>query len=105
MELNSHWTVSCNETKESKSTKDQENILISLLQVADFLVLDGKWNVTIKWAFHSCGISDLTEQISLFYKCKQTVSLHKTFRFGSMILFNHSSTVVDLLVLHLLMSS
>lgn len=66
MELNSYWAVNFNKNKESKNTEDLENILISLSQVVNFLVLAGKRNVTIKWEFHSCDISDLTEQISLF---------------------------------------
>lgn len=42
MELNSYWAVNFNENKESKNTEDLENILISLSQVVNFLVLAGK---------------------------------------------------------------
>lgn len=48
MELNSYWAVNFNKNKESKNTEDLENILISLSQVVNFLVLAGKRNVTIK---------------------------------------------------------
>jgi len=48
VELNSYWAVNFNENKESKNTKDLENILISGSQFVVFLVLAGKQNVTIK---------------------------------------------------------
>lgn len=73
LELDSYWAVNFSENKESKNTKDLESILISLSQVVNVLVLAGKRNVTIKWEFHSCGISDLTEQISFFLRNQLTM--------------------------------